>query len=82
MISLRIEKDLEYRLKAFAHAKGLSQSATIKHALIQLLDHESSAPDAFALGKDLFDIAGSGQHENSHNYKQIIRKKLYAKHSR
>jgi predicted transcriptional regulator len=81
MLSLRIEKDLESRLEAFVRTTKLSRSAVVKKALVEMLDRVSTTKNAYELGVDLFEIAGSGKKNLSHDYKRIIRKKLHAKHT-
>ena len=41
-----------------------------------------SIKEAGSVRKKIFDIAGSGKQVNSHNYKQIIKKKLSEKYFR
>lgn len=59
MLSVRLDKDTESQLEEVCRRYGMSKSEAVKRSLEQWLARFEPAPDAFELGKDLFDQGGA-----------------------
>lgn len=81
MISLRISSKTEAELNEYCEKMGLSKSQVVKEALAQYLLQKQNALDPYEAGKDLFGQEGSGEKDNSRNYKAKVKSKIDEKHS-
>ena len=79
MLSVRLDEQTEARLQATCRRLGLSRSEAVKRSLEQWLDTFEPAPDAFALGADLFD-QGAAADPPSDPHRRQIWEHLRAKH--
>jgi predicted DNA-binding protein len=81
MTSIRLTNDLENNIKNIAKNEGKSKSEIIKIALQHFIEEYKSSLSPFELGKNLFGKYGSGENDNSKNYKKKIKDKISAKFS-
>ena len=81
MLSFRISPEDEKELAEYCKQSGLPKSQVIKEALAQYLIQKKNALDPYESGKDLFGQEGSGEENNSKDYKSIVKSKINAKHS-
>jgi predicted DNA-binding protein len=82
MISIRLDSDLEDKLKQIAEAEKLTKSDVIKRALKLYFKEYEHQKSAYELGDDLFGKYGSGKGNLSMDYKIILKSKLNEKYSR
>ena len=80
MTSVRLSEDIEEKLNFLSHTKRLSKTEIIRIAITNYIEHENVS-DPYELGKDLFDLSGSGESNRSQNYKKVIKDKLHGKYS-
>lgn len=79
MLSVRLDEQIEIRLRATCRRLGLSKTEAVKRSLEQWLDSYEPAPDAFELGADLFD-QGAAADPRSDPQRRQIWERLRAKH--
>lgn len=81
VITLRVEKELEQRISFAAQQKKLSKSALIRLCIAHYFKEQLVQNNPYELGKNYFELAGSGQGDLSVKRKAIIRERLHAKKS-
>lgn len=81
MVSVRLDKDTERKLDAASKIENLSKTDIIKKALSEYFLNHPGNLNPYDLGRNLFGQHGSGQSDNSVNYKQKLKEKLNEKHS-
>jgi hypothetical protein len=81
MISVRLPNNLEEKLEKISIQKNISKSEIIKIALSNYLDDYYSNSSLYDLGKDFFGKYGSGEKNNSKNYKNKLKDKLIEKYN-
>lgn len=79
MLSVRLDEQIEIRLRATCRRLGLSKTEAVKRSLEQWLDSYEPAPDAFELGADLFDQGAAADPPSDPQRRQIW-ERLRAKH--
>jgi hypothetical protein len=82
MISLRINEETEDQLNAIARYENTSKTEIVKRALALYVAEYTKQQRPYELGSDLFGLHGSGDGNLSVNYKDALKAKLHAKHSR
>lgn len=81
MFSFRISPKTEKELSEYCEETGIPKSQVVKEALAQYLIQKRNRLDPYEAGKDLFGQEGSGEGNNSKNYKSTVKSKIDAKHS-
>jgi predicted DNA-binding protein len=81
MLSIRLSKDIEYKIEQIAKNENVSKTEIVKSAIELYVQKYKETTTPFELGKDLFGKYGSGQSNLSKDYKNILKDKLRAKHS-
>jgi len=81
MLNVRLNKQLEEKLKNYSQRKNLSKTDVVKEALVLYFSKEPAIRSPFELGDDLFGKVGSGHSDASTQYKTTIRDKIREKHS-
>ena len=81
MLNVRLNEELEKKLKQYSIDEGLPKSQIVKEALSQYFSAKEQARNPFTLGEDLFGLEGSGNKEASTSYKQDLKQKLREKHT-
>ena len=81
MTTVRLPPDIEQKLQSMSITQHKSKSELIKEALERFFSIEDSRKDSYEIGKDIFGKFGSGQSNLSHDYKQILKEKIRAKHN-
>lgn len=81
MLNVRLNEELEKKLKQYSIDEGLPKSQIVKEALAQYFTSRERGSNPFALGKDLFGLEGSGNKDASTSYKRDLKKKLREKHT-
>jgi predicted DNA-binding protein len=79
MTTIRLSDDIETTLNQIAKNEHKSKSEIIKTALQIFIENYYQDQTPYELGKDVFGKYGSGQNNNSSNYKKILRDKINAK---
>lgn len=82
MLSLRLSRDLEQKLRTMAETEKISKSEVVKQALALYFDAHEKMRRPYDLGQDLFGRYGSGRGNLSRDYKKIVKGKVREKHSR
>ena len=82
MISLRLNEETEDQLNAIASYENTSKSEIVKRALALYVSEYKKQQHPYELGRDLFGLHGSGDGALSTQYKEKLKAKLHAKHSR
>ena len=80
MTSVRLDQNIEHQLDMVSKLEHISKSELIKKALTEYFANHQNQLSPFALGEDLFGQHGSGQNDNSKNYKNKLKGKLREKH--
>lgn len=80
MLTVRLPKDLETKLKAQAKAEKLGKSELVKRAIREYIDQREKKLSSYELGKDLFGCMENGPGNLSKNYKKILTESLRAKY--
>ncbi len=81
MLNVRLDKELEKKLKNYSLESNSSKSSVVKEALVQYFKKHEVTQSAHELGEDLFGVAGSGNPEASSTYKKSLKEKLHEKHT-
>jgi len=83
-LTVRLEPELESQLEDYCQAEGTTKSAVVTQALREFLSTLRQQRTPYELGADLFgaDTSDREPHDASRNYKQLLKEKLRAKHSR
>lgn len=82
MLSLRLSRDLEQKLRTLAETEKISKSEVVKQALALYFEAHDKKRRPYDLGRDLFGRYGSGRGTLSRDYKKIVKEKVREKHSR
>ncbi|MEM0940214.1 MAG: DUF6364 family protein [Bacteroidota bacterium] len=81
MLNVRLDEELEKRLKQYSEKKSMSKSSLVKEALVEYFRREDFKQSPYELGSDLFGLAGSNNPKASTTYKKQLKEKLREKHS-
>ncbi|MFY0605125.1 MAG: ribbon-helix-helix protein, CopG family [Cyclobacteriaceae bacterium] len=81
MLNVRLNEELEKKLKQYSDQTDLSKSSIVKEALAQYFSAKEKEASPYALGTDLFGLAGSGKKDLSITYKDRLKAKLSEKHT-
>lgn len=81
MLNVRLDKELEEKLRSYSQQNNLSKSSIVKEALALYFKKEESVKTPFELGEDLFGTGSGGDAERSSTYKSRVKEKLREKHS-
>ncbi len=76
MFSIRLDKQLDKKIEAFAAKENTSKSEIVREALTEYLTARETEEKPYELGQDLFGRYGSGQGDLSTTYKKRIKEKL------
>lgn len=79
MTTVRLERQIEQKLELFSDLEKKSKSEIIKKALNEYFKQLAKKVRPYDLGKDLFGKKGSGNPDNSTNYKEKLKSKLHEK---
>lgn len=80
--SVRLDEKLKADLRRHLARAGKTFSQYVREALTEKLARDSDTKSPYELGKHLFGKASSGRSDLSVRYKEVVREKLRAKHSR
>lgn len=80
VLNVRISRELQEELEKLAAQKRVTKSDLVKEALTKYIEEQKSDP--YEAGKDLFGCDDSAIEDGSLEYKNRLRKKLNAKHTR
>ena len=81
MTSIRLSDKLKHKLDKIAEQKHTSKSEIIRTALKKYLEENSNEGNPYKVGENLFGKYGSGQSDNSVNYKSKLKDKVRDKYS-
>ncbi|WP_115866109.1 DUF6364 family protein [Marinoscillum furvescens] len=81
MLNVRLDDTTEQKLKQYAQDHDMSKSDVVHDALEQYLTKKETEQRPFALGQDLFGVAGSEATDLSKTYKSRLKKLLNEKHA-
>jgi len=81
MLNVRLNEELEKKLKQYSLDEDISKSSIVKEALEQYFSKKEASKSPFSLGSDLFGLEGSGNRNASKSYKKSIKQKLNEKYS-
>ncbi len=81
MLNVRLDKELEKKLKAYSVESSSSKSFIVKEALAMYFTKKEIRASAYDLGENLFGAAGSGNSNASTTYKKKLKQKLNEKHT-
>jgi predicted transcriptional regulator len=81
MTTVRLDDEIERRLEMLASRSHRSKSEVIKTALLEYFEQHPLSENAYAVGEDLFGVAGSGRSNGSQDYKRIVKERLREKHT-
>jgi len=81
MLNVRLNKEIEEKLKDYSEQLNQSKSSIVKEALAMYFNKEKFNQSPYDLGDDLFGKEGSGIIDASATYKSRLKQKLDAKHS-
>jgi predicted DNA-binding protein len=81
MTTLRLNREIEYKLHKLAKIESRTKSDIIKELIVNYLDgYEKSKKTPYELGMQYFGKVKTGNKNGSVEYKSIILKKIRAKH--
>lgn len=81
MLNVRLNEELEKKLKQYSIEENLPKSAVVKEALALYFTQKEKTAFPFSKGSDLFGLEGSGNPDASTSYKSALKNKLNEKHS-
>ena len=81
MISIRLPIDMENKLNNISKQEHITKTEIIRKAIQNYLNEYFESVNPYEAGKDLFGKYGSGESDNSKNYKSKIKDKIRAKHT-
>ena len=81
-ISLRLNEKIDRDLSRLAKNERISKSELVRRLIMNFLKNKSGKKTAWALGKDVFGLYGSGVSDLAVNRKKYLKEKLHAKQSR
>ena len=79
MFSVRLDDELEKKVRAMAEKAKVSKSEIVREALSEYLEARETEERPYELGQDLFGRYGSGIGDLSTTYKARIKEKLHEK---
>jgi hypothetical protein len=82
MLNVRLSEEEEKALERYCQESGISKSSVVKEALALYMKEMRRSKTSFEFGEDLFGKEGSGSSDRSVTYKEQLKKKLDAKHTR
>lgn len=80
--SVRLDEKLKAELRRQLARTGKTFSQYTREALAEKLERDAGKKSPYELGKHLFGKFSSGRSDLSVRYKEVVREKLRAKHSR
>lgn len=81
MLNVRLDQELDKKLKQYSMEEDLPKSTIVKEALAMYFSSKENSRKPYSLGADLFGLEGSGNAEASTSYKKKIKEKLNEKHA-
>lgn len=81
-LSVRIDDKMKAELRRHLARTGKTFSEYAREALAEKLARDSGKKTPYELGKHVFGKFSSGRSDLSVRYKEVVREKLRAKHSR
>lgn len=81
MLALRLPHDMENRLDEICRSEKKTKSELLREAIEMYFEAYKKKTSAYELGKELFGKYGSGEKDNSVNYKKKLKERLNAKRS-
>ena len=81
MFSMRLDKETEKKLYEISEKESMSRSDVVKEALEQYIINYERKSSPYALGEDLFGNYGSGNPDDSVNYKKKVKQLINEKMS-
>lgn len=81
MLTLRLEQDVEERIRLEAERENRTKTELVKEAISEYLNKKVRSQSPFLLGEDLFGRYGSGESDRAETYKDRLKELLVAKHA-
>ncbi len=81
MLSIRLSKELEDKIKLLAKQENLTKSDIVKEALENYIEEKEKKARPYDLGRELFGKYGSGEGDLSTRYKKEMGRKINEKMS-
>jgi hypothetical protein len=81
-VTVRLDAELEARLRHLLAERGGSLSAFVRAAILEKIDREGNNPTPYELGKHLFGRDMSGPPDLALNHKKYFREAMRAKYRR
>jgi hypothetical protein len=81
-VTIRLDEDMEAKLRRLLEQKGGSLSAFVRAAIAEKLEREATKPTPYELGKHLFGRYSSGRDVLAENGEKILREMFRAKRRR
>jgi hypothetical protein len=81
-ISVRLDRELDAKLRAHLAEARLSISRFVRQAIGEKLARECGGPTAYELGKHLFGKYKSGRGDLSVSHEQLLKDRLVGQHHR
>ena len=76
MFSVRLDDELDKKIRALSEKTKATKSEIVREALTEYLETREAEDKPFDLGQDLFGRFGSGKGNLSTTYKKRIKEKL------
>jgi RHH-type transcriptional regulator, rel operon repressor / antitoxin RelB len=76
MLALRLPKDMEARLDEISRTENKTKSELLREAIELYFEAYQKKHSAYDLGKEFFGKYGSGEKDNSVNYKKKLKDRL------
>lgn len=76
MFSVRLDDELDKKIRALSKKTKATKSEIVREALTEYLETREAEDQPFDLGQDLFGRFGSGKGNLSTTYKKRIKEKL------
>jgi len=76
MFSVRLDDELDKKIRVLSKKTKATKSEIVREALIKYLEIREAEDKPFDLGQDLFGRFGSGKGDLSTTYKKRIKEKL------
>lgn len=81
MLNVRLDKEMEKKIKDYSEKENLSKTDVVKEALTMYFTKKQIEEQPYILGEELFGVADSGRSDVSTTYKSRLKTKLNEKHS-
>lgn len=81
MTNVRLDEELDKKLKQYSVDNNISKSSVVREALVHYFSKKEISQSPYARGMDLFGLEGSGDTDRSTTYKQKLKQKLHEKHT-